>query len=36
MLDSKSVYFRGNVEIGADVEVDANVFLKEILKLEIM
>jgi len=33
MLDSKSVYFRGNVEIGADVEVDANVIFEGDIKI---
>lgn len=33
MLDSKSVYFRGNVEIGADVEVDANVIFEGNIKI---
>lgn len=33
MLDSKSVYFRGNVEIGTDVEVDANVIFEGNIKI---
>ena len=33
MLDSKSVYFRGNVEIGVDVEIDANVVFEGNIKI---
>ena len=34
MLDSKSVFFRGDIEIGVDVELDANVILEGNVKLE--
>jgi len=34
MLDSKSVFFRGDIEIGNDVELDANVILEGTVKLE--
>ena len=34
MMDSKSVYFRGEVEIGADVEVDANVIFEGKIKIK--
>jgi len=33
ILDSKSVYFRGNVEIGVDVEIDANVVFEGNIKI---
>ena len=34
MLDSKSVFFRGDIEIGVDVELDTNVILEGNVKLE--
>ena len=34
MLDSKSVFFRGNIQIGADVEIDTNVILEGDVKIE--
>ena len=34
MLDSKSVFFRGDIEIGIDVELDANVILEGNVRLE--
>ena len=34
MLDSKSVFFRGDIEIGVDVELDANIILEGNVKLE--
>ena len=33
MLDSRSVFFKGDVEIGTDVEIDANVILEGNVKL---
>jgi len=33
MLDSRSVFFKGDVEIGIDVEIDANVILEGNVKL---
>ena len=34
MLDSKSVFFRGDIEIGIDVELDTNVILEGNVRLE--
>ena len=33
MLDAGSIYFRGDVEIGSDVEIDGNVIFEGVVKL---